>query len=248
MPYRNTRVNLPTTSHPVVLDEVRHRQYRIYRRARALLRKLSHSYVFCNEFHREAYVERNPSESPNDRNDRSDHSTPQHTTAPDKTRQDQTRPDKTRREDRRDDRRDDRRERSGQPRVRGRREERGSEEEAICRARHLANYARVVAILSHISSHLISSHPTHLISSHCVSLSPTARHVLLSAIRAATQWYARHLEGRVAVNLVTNDAENKRQALAAVRHHCAPAPHQHRTSTASCLAVDVGREAETRVP
>ncbi|KAJ8003405.1 hypothetical protein DPEC_G00147980 [Dallia pectoralis] len=54
-----------------VLQEVRHRSAPIYRRLKdALHDKEKHFYTFTNEHHRETYIEREPGESANDRNDR----------------------------------------------------------------------------------------------------------------------------------------------------------------------------------
>ncbi|KAL0484556.1 nuclear exosome complex RNAse Dis3/RPR44 [Acrasis kona] len=54
-----------------VLDEVKNQNASIYNRLRALVgMQNKHFYVFSNEHHKETYVERIASESPNDRNDR----------------------------------------------------------------------------------------------------------------------------------------------------------------------------------
>jgi exosome complex exonuclease DIS3/RRP44 len=55
-----------------VLDEVKHNNYKLYNRCRALLTKTTHNFiVFSNENHRYCYVgEAEPKESANDRNDR----------------------------------------------------------------------------------------------------------------------------------------------------------------------------------
>ncbi|XP_064637468.1 exosome complex exonuclease RRP44-like [Lineus longissimus] len=54
-----------------VIEEVRHRSAPIYKRLKDLIDNTDrHFSVFVNEFHRETYVEREPRESTNDRNDR----------------------------------------------------------------------------------------------------------------------------------------------------------------------------------
>ncbi|XP_062581168.1 exosome complex exonuclease RRP44-like [Saccostrea cucullata] len=54
-----------------VLEEVRHRSLPIYKRLRDILcNPDKHFYSFCNEFNKHTYVEREPGESSNDRNDR----------------------------------------------------------------------------------------------------------------------------------------------------------------------------------
>ncbi|XP_010885011.1 exosome complex exonuclease RRP44 isoform X1 [Esox lucius] len=54
-----------------VLQEVRHRSAPIYKRLKDILHdKEKHFYTFTNEHHRETYIEREPGESANDRNDR----------------------------------------------------------------------------------------------------------------------------------------------------------------------------------
>lgn len=54
-----------------VLQEVRHRSAPIYRRLKDLIHeKEKHFYSFTNEHHRETFIEREPGESANDRNDR----------------------------------------------------------------------------------------------------------------------------------------------------------------------------------
>lgn len=56
----------------VVLQEVKHQNLGVYRRARDIIGNRDKKfYVFGNEHHRETYVEREGSESSNDRNDRS---------------------------------------------------------------------------------------------------------------------------------------------------------------------------------
>ena len=54
-----------------VLEEVRHRSSPIYKRLRDLaMDPKRHFYVFINEHHKDTFIERNPGESVNDRNDR----------------------------------------------------------------------------------------------------------------------------------------------------------------------------------
>lgn len=54
-----------------VLQEVRHRSAPVYRRLKDILHeKEKHFYTFTNEHHRETFIEREPGESANDRNDR----------------------------------------------------------------------------------------------------------------------------------------------------------------------------------
>ncbi|KAJ3609936.1 hypothetical protein NHX12_022030 [Muraenolepis orangiensis] len=54
-----------------VLQEVRHRSAPVYKRLKDLIHEQEkHVYTFTNEHHRETYVEREPGESANDRNDR----------------------------------------------------------------------------------------------------------------------------------------------------------------------------------
>lgn len=54
-----------------VLQEVRHRSAPIYKRLKDLVHeKEKHFYTFTNEHHRETFIEREPGESSNDRNDR----------------------------------------------------------------------------------------------------------------------------------------------------------------------------------
>ncbi|KAJ3154528.1 exosome catalytic subunit dis3 [Geranomyces michiganensis] len=54
-----------------VLQELKHRSTAVYTRARALISDPKRRFiVFCNEHHRDTYVERRAEESPNDRNDR----------------------------------------------------------------------------------------------------------------------------------------------------------------------------------
>ncbi|KAI9002338.1 hypothetical protein BC832DRAFT_561272 [Gaertneriomyces semiglobifer] len=54
-----------------VLDELRHRSMAVYNRVRALVSdRTRRLFVFCNEHHRDTYVERTLDETPNDRNDR----------------------------------------------------------------------------------------------------------------------------------------------------------------------------------
>ncbi|KAI8807108.1 hypothetical protein BJ742DRAFT_813489 [Cladochytrium replicatum] len=54
-----------------VLDELRHRSSAVYERVRNLIKDPErHFFVFCNEHHRDTYVERMDEESINDRNDR----------------------------------------------------------------------------------------------------------------------------------------------------------------------------------
>ena len=54
-----------------VLDEVRHNKISVHKRLRALISDEKRRFhVFSNEFHRETFVQRQPGESPNDRNDR----------------------------------------------------------------------------------------------------------------------------------------------------------------------------------
>lgn len=54
-----------------VLQEVRHRSAPIYKRLKDLIHeKEKHFYTFTNEHHRETFIEREPGESSNDRNDR----------------------------------------------------------------------------------------------------------------------------------------------------------------------------------
>jgi exosome complex exonuclease DIS3/RRP44 len=54
-----------------VVEAVRQKMYKMYRRMRAFIRASSSTYVFYNEHHREAYVERKQGESANDHTDRS---------------------------------------------------------------------------------------------------------------------------------------------------------------------------------
>ncbi|KAL2912650.1 exosome catalytic subunit dis3 [Polyrhizophydium stewartii] len=54
-----------------VLEELRHRSLPVYNRVRALTAEPARRFfVFCNEHHRETFVQREPEETPNDRNDR----------------------------------------------------------------------------------------------------------------------------------------------------------------------------------
>uniref|UniRef100_A0A665VVR5 Exosome complex exonuclease RRP44 n=1 Tax=Echeneis naucrates TaxID=173247 RepID=A0A665VVR5_ECHNA len=54
-----------------VLQEVRHRSAPVYKRLKDMLHeKEKHFYTFTNEHHRETFIEREPGESANDRNDR----------------------------------------------------------------------------------------------------------------------------------------------------------------------------------
>ncbi|XP_067116337.1 exosome complex exonuclease RRP44 [Osmerus mordax] len=54
-----------------VLQEVRHRSAPVYKRLKDILHeKEKHFYTFTNEHHRETFIEREPGESANDRNDR----------------------------------------------------------------------------------------------------------------------------------------------------------------------------------
>ncbi|KAG7247225.1 hypothetical protein CRUP_031186, partial [Coryphaenoides rupestris] len=54
-----------------VLQEVRHRSAPIYKRLKDILHeKEKHFYTFTNEHHRDTFIEREPGESANDRNDR----------------------------------------------------------------------------------------------------------------------------------------------------------------------------------
>lgn len=54
-----------------VLQEVRHRSAPIYKRLKDMIHeKEKHFYTFTNEHHRETFIEREPGESANDRNDR----------------------------------------------------------------------------------------------------------------------------------------------------------------------------------
>lgn len=54
-----------------VLQEVRHRSAPVYKRIKdAIHNKEKHFYTFTNEHHRETFIEREPGESANDRNDR----------------------------------------------------------------------------------------------------------------------------------------------------------------------------------
>nr|XP_046257452.1 exosome complex exonuclease RRP44 [Scatophagus argus] len=54
-----------------VLQEVRHRSAPIYKRLKDIIHeKEKHFYTFTNEHHRETFIEREPGESTNDRNDR----------------------------------------------------------------------------------------------------------------------------------------------------------------------------------
>ncbi len=54
-----------------VIDEVRHKSAAVYKRLKDILSNPSRKfYVFVNEHHRDVYVEREPKESSNDRNDR----------------------------------------------------------------------------------------------------------------------------------------------------------------------------------
>ena len=56
---------------PSVLEEVRHRSSPIYKRLRDIIANQQRSFfVFVNEHRQETYVEREPGESANDRNDR----------------------------------------------------------------------------------------------------------------------------------------------------------------------------------
>jgi len=48
-----------------VLQEVKHRNYKLYQRMRTLLNTNGSAFVFANEHHRDTYVERLPGESPN---------------------------------------------------------------------------------------------------------------------------------------------------------------------------------------
>jgi exosome complex exonuclease DIS3/RRP44 len=55
----------------LVLEEVRHRSSPIYKRLRDIIANPQRSfYVFVNEHRKETYVEREPGETANDRNDR----------------------------------------------------------------------------------------------------------------------------------------------------------------------------------
>ncbi|TWW78245.1 Exosome complex exonuclease RRP44 [Takifugu flavidus] len=54
-----------------VLQEVRHRSAPVYKRVKDMIQdKEKHFYTFTNEHHRETFIEREPGESANDRNDR----------------------------------------------------------------------------------------------------------------------------------------------------------------------------------
>lgn len=54
-----------------VLEEVKHKSTIVYKRLKNLINNVQRKfYVFVNEHHKETYVERNPGESINDRNDR----------------------------------------------------------------------------------------------------------------------------------------------------------------------------------
>uniref|UniRef100_A0A667WV92 DIS3 homolog, exosome endoribonuclease and 3'-5' exoribonuclease n=1 Tax=Myripristis murdjan TaxID=586833 RepID=A0A667WV92_9TELE len=54
-----------------VMQEVRHRSAPVYKRLKDLIHdKEKHFYTFTNEHHRETFIEREPGESANDRNDR----------------------------------------------------------------------------------------------------------------------------------------------------------------------------------
>lgn len=54
-----------------VLEETKHQDLGLYKRLRACINNVEKSFVvFSNEHHRETFVERQPRESPNDRNDR----------------------------------------------------------------------------------------------------------------------------------------------------------------------------------
>ncbi|CAG10087.1 unnamed protein product [Tetraodon nigroviridis] len=54
-----------------VLQEVRHRSAPVYKRVKDMIHdKEKHFYTFTNEHHRETFIEREPGESANDRNDR----------------------------------------------------------------------------------------------------------------------------------------------------------------------------------
>uniref|UniRef100_A0AAQ5Z1F6 PIN domain-containing protein n=1 Tax=Amphiprion ocellaris TaxID=80972 RepID=A0AAQ5Z1F6_AMPOC len=54
-----------------VLQEVRHRSAPVYKRLKDIIHeKEKHFYTFTNEHHRETFIEREPGESANDRNDR----------------------------------------------------------------------------------------------------------------------------------------------------------------------------------
>jgi exosome complex exonuclease DIS3/RRP44 len=53
-----------------VLDEIRSNNIKLYTRVRSFIASHPSAYVFSNEHHRSTYVERLPTESPNDRNDR----------------------------------------------------------------------------------------------------------------------------------------------------------------------------------
>ncbi|KAM7385436.1 hypothetical protein PAMP_001519 [Pampus punctatissimus] len=65
---------LPDTNvvlHQTVLQEVRHRSAPVYKRLKDIIHeKEKHFYTFTNEHHRETFIEREPGESANDRNDR----------------------------------------------------------------------------------------------------------------------------------------------------------------------------------
>ncbi|GMH41507.1 hypothetical protein BSKO_09417 [Bryopsis sp. KO-2023] len=55
----------------IVLDEIRHKNKSVYDRLRALTSDNARRFfVFANEHHKETFIKANPSESPNDRNDR----------------------------------------------------------------------------------------------------------------------------------------------------------------------------------
>ena len=54
-----------------VLEELRHKSLPVYNRLRQLTSDPDRRfYVFCNEHHRDTFVERELNETPNDRNDR----------------------------------------------------------------------------------------------------------------------------------------------------------------------------------
>ncbi|GFN79180.1 exosome complex exonuclease rrp44, partial [Plakobranchus ocellatus] len=55
----------------IVLDEIRHRSAPVYKRVKDLLSTSHrHFYTYCNEFNMHTYIERQPCETANDRNDR----------------------------------------------------------------------------------------------------------------------------------------------------------------------------------
>ncbi|XP_051284504.1 exosome complex exonuclease RRP44 isoform X2 [Dicentrarchus labrax] len=57
--------------HQTVLQEVRHRSAPVYKRLKDIIHeKEKHFYTFTNEHHRDTFIEREPGESANDRNDR----------------------------------------------------------------------------------------------------------------------------------------------------------------------------------